>query len=44
MIENKSERLTTLGFGIPIKDRENAELLIDSYKYAIELLTNAAVK
>lgn len=23
-----------------IKDRENAELLIDSYKYAIELLTN----
>ena len=27
-----------------IKDRENAELLIDSYKYAIELLTNAEVK
>ena len=24
-----------------IKDRENAELLIDSYKRAIELLTNA---
>ena len=24
-----------------IKDRDNAELLIDSYKYAIELLTNA---
>ena len=27
-----------------IKDRENAELLIDSYKAAIELLTNAEVK
>lgn len=24
-----------------IEDRENAELLIDSYKYSIELLTNA---
>ena len=27
-----------------IEDRENAELLIDSYKYAIELLTNAEKK
>ena len=27
-----------------IKDRENAELLIDSYKRAIELLTNAEMK
>lgn len=27
-----------------IKDRDNAELLIDSYKYAIELLTNAEVE
>ena len=27
-----------------IKDRDNAELLIDSYKRAIELLTNAEVK
>ena len=27
-----------------IKDRENAELLIDSYKAAIELLTNAEGK
>ena len=27
-----------------IKDMENAELLIDSYKRAIELLTNAEVK
>jgi hypothetical protein len=27
-----------------IEDRENAELLIDSYKRAIELLTNSEVK
>ena len=27
-----------------IKDRENAELLIDSYKYAIELLNIAEVE
>ena len=27
-----------------IEDKENAELLIDSYKYAIELLNNAEVE
>ena len=27
-----------------IEDRENAELLIDSYKYAIELLTKEEVE
>ena len=27
-----------------IEDKENAERLIDSYKYAIELLTNSEVK
>ena len=27
----------------PIEDRENAELLIDSYKYAIELLMKEEV-
>ena len=34
------EFVNTEDFTTP-KDRENAELLIDSYKYAIELLTNA---